>query len=169
MTGSSSITVSGSPSSAEAIPRRWAHAQREGTAARSATPSRPTMPSTSSTCRLEIPVVAGPQVVAGRPLRVDGLGLEEACELGERGVVFRERAAVDGGAALARAVEAEDHAHRGRPPGAVRPEEAGDDTGADGKAQVVDRDRLAVALGEGGDFDHAATMNDRAARRILPP
>jgi hypothetical protein len=87
-------------------------------------------------------------MVAGRPLRVYGLGLEERAELGERSGVFRERTAVDGGTTLARVVEAEDHAHRGRLPGAVRPKEACDDPRADGEAQVVDRDRLAVALGE---------------------
>jgi hypothetical protein len=89
-----------------------------------------------------------PEVVAGRPLQVYGLGLEERADLGERCGVIRELTAVDSGATLARIVEAEDHAHRGRLPGAVRPEEACDDPRADGEAQVVDRDRLAVALGE---------------------
>ncbi len=90
----------------------------------------------------------GPEMVAGRALRVDGLGLEERAELGERCGVFRERTAVDVGTTLARIVEAEDHAHGGRLPGAVRPEEPCDDPWADGEAEVVDRDRLAVALGE---------------------
>ena len=87
-------------------------------------------------------------MVASRALRVNGFRLEEGAELDKRSGMLRELTPVDGGTTLARIVESEDHAHGGRLPGAVRPEEPCDDPRADGEAEVVDRDCLAVALGE---------------------
>src|SRR5919197_2696208 len=108
-------------------------------------------------------------MIASRALRVNGSRLEQGAKLGKRSSMLREQTPVDGGTTLARIVESEDHAHGGRLPGAVRPEEPSDDPRANGEAEVVDRDRLAVALRDGGDFDHASTMNAQATRHIVPP
>jgi hypothetical protein len=83
--------------------------------------------------------------------------------------VLGERTAVDGGGARRGGVEAEDHPHRGRLAGAVRAEEAGDDAGADGEAEVVDGELLAVGLGEVGDFDHVSILQIRRRPANPPP
>ena len=53
-----------------------------------------------------------------------------------------------------RPVEPEDQPHRRRLAGAVRPEEAGDDSGPDVEGQVVDGALVAVVLGQSARFDH---------------
>src|SRR5256886_17197929 len=52
---------------------------------------------------------------------------------------------------------ARDRAHGGGLAGPVRPEEAGDDTGADVEAQLIDRRYLAVALGQAVGLDHGSS------------
>jgi hypothetical protein len=87
-------------------------------------------------------------MVAGRALRVNSPGLKQGAKLHERSGMFHQRTAVDGGTTPTRIVESEDHAHRGRLPGAVRPEEPSDDPRTHGEAQVIHCHRLAVALRE---------------------
>jgi hypothetical protein len=53
-------------------------------------------------------------------------------------------------------VQAQDQAHGGGLAGPVRPEEAGDDAGADVEAQLIDRRYRAVALGQGVGLDHGS-------------
>ena len=80
------------------------------------------MPSTSSTRRSGIPVVAAS---ARRWLRAERCGygsrLEEGAELDKRSGMLRELTPVDGGTTLARIVESEDHAHGGRLPAPFGP------------------------------------------------
>ena len=70
------------------------------------------------------------EVVLGGAAGVNGLRVEERADLVERRAVLCVRLAVDRHAALARAVEPDDHAHRRRLARAVRAEEAGDLTRA---------------------------------------
>ena len=77
--------------------------------------------------------------------------------------------AVDRDAALARAVEADDHAHGGRLAGAVRAEEAGDLAGAHRERDVVDGGLRAEALGESFCSDHDIEVTDAATRAHRPP
>ena len=87
-----------------------------------------------------------PEVVVGLARRVHVAGVEERPDLphGERHV--REVLAVDGRRSRRRAVEAEDHPHRGRLAGTVRPEEAGDLAVGDIERQVVDGQLGSVPL-----------------------
>jgi hypothetical protein len=96
----------------------------------------------------------GPQVVRRRPSGVDGLRLEQGTHLGERGPVSGVGTPVDGDCAPRGPVQADDHAHGGRFPGAVRAEEAGDLAGPDGEGDVVDGLLRSVGLGEVLSGDH---------------
>ena len=69
-TGSSRISTSGSPSSAQARPRRWPIPSENLPALRPATSLRPTMPRTSSTRFLENPLAAATQRRCAAALRL---------------------------------------------------------------------------------------------------
>ena len=56
--------------------------------------------------------------------------------------------------------------HRGRLPGAVRAEEAGDPAGLGGEGHVVDGEETAVGLGEPVNSDHVSTQPERGGPRI---
>src|SRR3954451_10023003 len=77
-------------------------------------------------------------VVRGAP-GVNRPRLEQRADLPQRRRVLYIRLAVDDDASGGRRIEPENQAHRRRLPGTVRAEEAGDDPGADGEAEVVDR------------------------------
>ena len=108
------------------------------------------------------------EVVLGGAAGVHGLRVEQRADLAERGTVLRVRLAVDRDTALARAVEADDHAHGGRLAGAVRAEEAGDLAGAHGERDVVDGGLRAEALGESFCSDHDIEVTDAATRAHRP-
>src|SRR6266513_707059 len=75
------------------------------------------------------------------------------------------RAAVDGDRPAGGGGQSDDHAHRRRLAGAVRAEEAGDDTGPDRESEVADRDLRSVCLGQSACFDHVTKAAGPAARR----
>ena len=96
----------------------------------------------------------GEQVIAGAAAAVNGLGVEQRADLGQRGGRVDVRPAVDQRGSGSRPVQAEDHPHRRRLAGPVGTEEAGDDTRPDGGADAVDGELVAVSLGELLQFDH---------------
>src|ERR1019366_6880665 len=69
------------------------------------------------------------------------------------------RLAVDPYIAGARRVQAEDHPHGGGLPGSVGAEKSGHATGLDGERSSVDRNCLAVALGEELCLDHLFVLS----------
>jgi hypothetical protein len=95
-----------------------------------------------------------PQVLVGRSGRVHRTGLEQCADDLQRARVLGVGAAVDGDAAGGRRVQAEDEPHGRALAGAVRPQEAGDDAGLDGEAEVVDGGLGAVGLGQVPCLDH---------------
>lgn len=99
----------------------------------------------------------GHEVADGRAARVDRLGLQQGADLLERCGVLRVAAAVDGGRAAGRRVQADDHAHGRGFSGAVGAEESGDLTRLDGEAQSVDGCLVPVPLGQVAYFDHRAS------------
>src|SRR6185437_8265226 len=98
------------------------------------------------------------EVVVGGAARVDRPGLEQRTDLVERRRVVGVLLAVDGDEAVVGRVEAQDEPHRRRLAGAVRPEESGDDARLHGEAQVVDGDRVAVALRQVAGLDHERSL-----------
>ena len=94
------------------------------------------------------------KVVARGASGMDGLGVEERTDLAKRILQVRVARAVNRGASLGGVVEAEDDPHGGGLARSVGPEEARDDAGFDFEVQVINRERVAVALGEVVDFDH---------------
>ena len=166
LTGSSNISTCGSPSSAAAIPSRWRHAEREplDPLARHRR-SCPVSSSTSPTRSRGMPLLwaSAEQVAAGRPARRARPWRRAARRPRAAG-----RAASTYGRPLTSAVPAfgrsrpEDQPHRGGLARAVRPEEPGHRAGLDGEGQVVDRDLVAVALGQAARLDH------ELSRRWLP-
>src|SRR5581483_4575721 len=84
--------------------------------------------------------------------------LEQRTDLVQRRLMIAVVLSVDGHIAARRPAEAEDEPHRRRLARAVRAEEAGDDPGPDGEAEVVDRPLLAVVLREPDGFDHRPTV-----------
>ena len=169
LAGSSRIRTRGSPSSAWAMPESLAHAegvvphpalglgrrQRDQLehlvdAATAAAPwSRRRCVSTSRPVRPACCAEASSRTPTSRP----GFG--------------RSRVPVpaDGDAPLAGGREADHDAHRGRLPGAVRPQEASDPTRAGGERHVVDRREAAVALGDSVNSDHDPTLSRTPAAR----
>ena len=94
------------------------------------------------------------QVRAGAATRVHGLRVEQDADLPQRRLEVGVARAVDGDAAAARAVQPDDHAHRRRLAGAVRPEEAGHHAGPHGERHLVDGGLRSEPLGQGMGFDH---------------
>ena len=103
-------------------------------------------------------------MVAGGAARVGRLGLQQRADLAQREPPRSVRAAIDAHMAGRRLVEADHHPHGGRLTSAVRSEEPGDLAVGHHEAQVVDRDRRAVALGEPPDLDHDIVGFGRGAR-----
>ena len=96
------------------------------------------------------------QVRPGAAARVKGFGFEQRADLAERERQVVVGAAGDLDRAVVGRVQAQDQAHGGGFAGPVRPEEAGDDAGADVEAQLIDRRYRAVALGQGVSLDHGS-------------
>jgi hypothetical protein len=94
------------------------------------------------------------QVVVGTAAGVGGVGLERGADLPQWPRVVPVGPAVHGHPACCWGVEAEDQAHGGGLAGAVGPQEAGDLVRGHGEGEVVDGQRVAVALGQAGGLDH---------------
>ncbi len=106
LTGSSNMTVAGSPSSAAAMPSRWPMPREKPLTRLPATGPSPVRPMTSSTgtggC-----VGAGQrqQVAERRPARVDRAGVEHGADRVQRGLEVRVPLPVDEDGARGRAFE----------------------------------------------------------------
>lgn len=94
------------------------------------------------------------EVVVGRTPAVHRLGVQQRADVPQRVLQVRVVLAVDPDIAPRGVVQAEDHAHRGGLPGAVRPQEAGDDARPYVEGQLVDRRLLAITFGQPREFDH---------------
>src|SRR5436305_2878008 len=88
--------------------------------------------------------------------RVERRGLQQRADLAEREPQVTVDAAGDLDRAVVGRVQAQDQSHGGGLAGPVRPEEAGDDAGADVEAQLIDRRYRTVALGQGVSLDHGS-------------
>ena len=95
---------------------------------------------------------------ARAPARMDRPCLQQRADLPKRPSQVVVVLAVHRHVARVRAVEAHYHTHRRRLARAVGPKEARDYAGPDGEAQVVDREPVAVALGEVLGLDHAVVL-----------
>ena len=129
-----------------------------GRAGLSATPASPVISMTSSTRPLPMRWVAAIVRRWDRALRPGwtALASSRAPTSCSGAPVPPVGLAVDRHRAGRRAVEAHDHAHRGRLADAVRAEYVGHRTGGDGEADGVDGGLVAVALGQLAHFDHEA-------------
>jgi hypothetical protein len=94
------------------------------------------------------------QMVVRAAPAVQSAGLEQRADLVQRVAMCGVRLAVHRDVAGGRGVEPEDHSHRRRLAGAVRAEEAGDDTRLNREGQLVDRESVAVPLGQRPRLDH---------------
>ena len=94
------------------------------------------------------------QMRPGGALAVHGLGIKEGTHRAQGVLNLVVRHAVDGGVALRGIIKPEDHPHGGRFTRPVRPEEASDNTGLDGKGQVIDSNGGPVDFCQSVDFDH---------------
>ena len=169
LTGSSRMTVCGSPSSAAAMPEPLAHAEREA--------ADLLLGHLGQAGHLDDFVHAllgdavrrghGQQVVVGRAAGVDGLGVEQRADVAQRRGVPGERRAVDGHRARRRPVQPHDHAHGGGFAGPVRAQEAGDPAGFDGEVDAGDGGLFAVNLGQASCFDHGSVpLRSGSAGRV---
>ncbi|MGX1239339.1 hypothetical protein RKD46_000443 [Streptomyces pseudovenezuelae] len=109
------------------------------------------------------------QMVERAAAGMDGLGLQQGADLVQRCPVLRVRHAVDGHRTLGGGVQTYDHAHGGGLAGTVGAEEAGDLTGLDGEAQLVDDGLVAVPLGQLARFDHGCGPFSLGLSRANPP
>ena len=98
------------------------------------------------------------QMVVGGATRMNRARLEQRPDLVQRRRVVAVVPPVDGHVAGGRRVELEDQPHRGRLPGPVRPEEAGDHSRLNRERQVVDSSLLAVVLRQAFGHDHGRTQ-----------
>ena len=152
LTGSSSISTGGSPSSAAAMPSRcrmpseYPPARARPTARQADLVDHLVDPRRRDAVALRQPQ----QMVAGRCGRgAPRVGVEQRADLraaGRRSARYG-RPPTSAVPAVGR-VQPEDHPHRGRLAGAVRPDEPGDLPGPHGERQAVDGDHLAVAFSE---------------------
>ena len=95
------------------------------------------------------------EVPAHRQLRVERRGLGQVADLLLRlEGRLEDIEAADLRLARGRRHEASEDLHRGRLAGAVGPQKTDDLALGDAEAERVDRDAVAVALGEVADFDH---------------
>src|SRR5262249_31741228 len=102
------------------------------------------------------------QMLAGAPTAVHGLGVEQCAHLVERKARVDVGPPPDGDRSRVGTIEPEDAPHRGRLPGAVRPEDPRDRTRLHVEAQAVEGDGRAVVLGE------PTRLDDGAAHWIHP-
>ena len=163
--GSSNITVSGSPSRAAAIPSRWLMPSEKVPSRLAGDVGEPDeFEHLADPPAVDAVAIGEPsEVVGGGPATVDGLGVEQRAQGSEGVGQLPVRSAVDADGACGRCVQAEDHPHGGRLAGAVWTEEAGHSARPDDKGDFVDRNRLAVALGEVVCLDHGPSFR-RLAR-----
>ena len=150
LTGSSRIRMAGSPSRAEAMPRRCPIPRENPPARLLATLVRPTISRTSSTRLSADPIRQGQtaEVVDGAAPGVERLGVQQGPDLVEGLAVLRERSPVDQRAPGRGIVETEDHAQGCGLASAVRAEKPGDPAGMDIEAEVVHGNGVAIALGQ---------------------
>src|ERR1700728_2615444 len=156
LAGSSRIRISGPWSRAVASPRRWAHAERE--------PAHPAVGRTVQTHLSEHAVDPGLAGRSGECVNAEvaassAPGVEAGCfqygpDLVQRIGELDIWSAIDGGIALARCYEAEEHAQRGGLAGPVRAEEPDNGAGGHVEAEVINGDQRSEALGERPDLDH---------------
>lgn len=109
------------------------------------------------------------EVVAGGTGAVGRLGVEEGADLAQGFAERRVGATAECGGARRGPVEAEDEAHGGGLPGAVRAEESGDPAGPDAERQAVHRTGRTVLLGELLDVDAGHGSSLPAAPPPGPP
>ena len=151
LTGSSSSSTPGSPSSAAAMPSRWPMPSENFPARRPRGLGQPddaehlVHPATAGSPLL---AASARQVAAGAAARVERPGLQQRAHLAQRPAQLAVAAPADPGLPGIRPVQAEDHPHGGGLARAVRPEEAGHHARPHVEAERVDRDRGSVALGE---------------------
>ena len=160
LTGSSSSSVEGSPSSAAAMPSRCPIPSENWPARFLATACSPTRSMSSSTRRLPMPCVcasASRWLYADLPLCTDRASstAPTSCNGAPELPVAL---AVHGHGARGRSVETEDHTHRRRLARPVRPEEAGHDPRAYRERQIVDCACRAVLLRQPARLDHRRTV-----------
>src|SRR5690606_20268652 len=176
LTGSSRMSVCGSPSRAAAMPRRWPMPREKPPARFRATEPMPVMSMTSSTrdawmpwvaaiarrwLRAERPVCTAlassrtPTSVRGAPNWRYSLPFTETLpELGRGRTHLLVLLAVDRDPAGAGPVEPDDHAPRGRFARAVGSEESCDASRTHGERHVIHRDLVSVPLAEALCCDH---------------
>ena len=148
LTGSSSITVCGSPSSADAIPSRCPMpsenlpARLRATSLQADEVDQLVDAATRDAVRLR----EREQVVVGGAAGVHRARLEQRADLVQRRGVVAVVLAVDGDVARRRRVEPEDQPHRRRLAGSVRPEEPRHDARPDREVEPVDGPLVAVVL-----------------------
>ncbi len=169
-TGSSNSSTGGSPSSAPAMPSRCRMPSENPPARRRAASARPDLlehlvhPPGGQAVVLRHPQ----QVVAGLPAGMYGARVEQRTDLAQRRTQVSVAAATDQGAAAVRRVQPEDHPHRRRLAGAVRPDEPGHLTRLDRERQTVHRDGRAVPLAQLANLDavclHARDATGRPGR-----
>ncbi len=93
------------------------------------------------------------QVVASAPARLQRRRVQQRTDVCQRPPQAAVGQAVDQRGALVDRVQAEDHPHRGGLSGAVRPDEAGHQPGADGEGHSVEGQGRAEPLAQSGDDD----------------
>ena len=167
-TGSSRMSVPGSPSRAAAMPSRWPMPSEKPPTRLRATDSQ--------TGERDHLVDAGAadavgrrereQVVLGAASGVHGLRIQQHADLAKRGAQLRVVQAADRHVAGGRPVESDDQAHRRRLAGAVRPEESGHHPRSNGEGHVIDGGLASVTLGQPGGFDHVLRLWGCRSRQI---
>jgi hypothetical protein len=97
--------------------------------------------------------------------RVDHRGLDKRTDVLHVSGEAVARHAEDLDPPAGRADQSEEHPDRGRLPGAVGPDEAGDDSLGHGERQPVDGEPVAVPLGQVGRTDGGRAARDRRRGR----
>ena len=156
LSGSSKSSVRGSPSSAAAIPSRCSMPSEKPRDALARDRRETDLVEHLGDPGAREPAGVGQpaQVGAGGPLAVHGLGVQQRADLAHRRRRIAIRAAADRHRPGGRAIQPEDEAQRGGLAGAVRAQEAVDHARNHLERQVVDGDRVAVALAQPARLDH---------------
>ena len=171
LTGSSRMTVCGSPEQRRGDPQPLSHAEREA--------ADLLLGHVGQARHFDDLVHAllgnavrgghGQEVVVGRTAGVDGLGVQQGADVAQRRGVPGERDAVDGDRARRRPVQPHDHAHGGGFAGSVRAQEAGDPAGFDSEVDSGDGGLFAVDLGQASCFDHGSVPFDLSSGGLVYP
>ena len=85
---------------------------------------------------------------------MERLGIEERAYFSKWPCQLPIRLTVNRDGAVIGTIKAKNHPHGGRFAAAIGSEEAGDDPWLDGETQIIDRNGLAVSLGEASDANH---------------